>query len=250
MFVCPTCGQRYERAGYCAPDGQPLAGTDDPLLGSVIDRYRLARQVGEGGMGRVYLAVQPAIGSRVAIKILSEECRNSPELVERFFSEARAVNLVSHENITSVLDMAVLPDGRPYIVMEFVEGQTLADLVRATQAPLGGVVQVMSEVLSALSAAHAIGIVHRDLKPDNILVTVEGHAKVLDFGIAKLAPGLRDLGPQTKTGAILGTPAYMAPEQISGAGNVDARTDIYAAGIVLFEAVTGRQPFTGATLFD
>jgi serine/threonine protein kinase len=250
MFVCPACGQRYDRAGYCAIDGQPLAETADPLLGTEIDRYRLTRLLGEGGMGRVYLAVQRAIGSRVAIKVLSDECRRTPELLERFFAEARAVNLISHENITSVLDMAVLPDGRPFIIMEFVEGQTLADIVRAGPAPIGGIVQVMSEVLSALAAAHAIGIVHRDLKPDNILITVEGHAKVLDFGIAKLAPGLRDVGPQTKTGAILGTPAYMAPEQISGAANVDARTDLYAVGVVLFEAVTGRQPFAGATLFD
>jgi serine/threonine-protein kinase len=250
MFVCSTCGRRYERAGYCATDGQPLVQTNDSLLGTEIDRYRLAKLIGEGGMGRVYQAVQPAIGSRVAIKILSEECTKTPELLERFFAEARAVNLIRHENIVGVIDMAVLPDGRPFIVMEYIDGQTLADIVRAQQAPIGGVIQVMGEVLGALAAAHAIGIVHRDLKPDNIIVTVEGHAKVLDFGIAKLSPGLRDLGPQTKTGAILGTPAYMAPEQISGAGNVDARTDVYACGVVLFEAVTGRQPFSGATLFD
>src|SRR5260221_697557 len=250
MFVCPTCGRRYERAGYCATEGQPLVMTDDSLLGTELDRYRLAKLLGEGGMGRVYLAVQPAIGSRVAIKILSEQGAKTAELLERFFAEARAVNLIRHENIVGVLDMAVLPDGRPFIVMEFVEGQTLAEIVRTQQAPIGGVVQAMGEVLGALAAAHAIGIVHRDLKPDNIIVTVEGHAKVLDFGIAKLAPNLRDVAPQTKTGAILGTPAYMAPEQISGAANVDARTDVYACGVVLFEAVTGRQPFSGATLFD
>jgi serine/threonine-protein kinase len=147
--------------------------------------------------------------------------------------------------------MAKLDDKRPYIVMEFIEGHTLASLVRSGGAPLGGVVQVMMEVLSALSAAHAIGIVHRDLKPDNVLVTGEGHAKVLDFGIAKLLPGIsQQLSPRTRTGALLGTPAYMAPEQISGSGNIDPRTDIYAAGIVLYEAVTGRVPFAGETLFD
>ena len=250
MFVCATCGQRYPAAGFCASDGAPLAAADDPLLGSEIDRYRIARTLGAGGMGKVYLAVQPAIGSRVAIKLLSDECAKTPELVERFFAEARAVNLIRHEHIVSVLDMSRLPDGRPFIVMEFVEGQTLAESVRTSVAPLGGVLQVMGEVLAALAAAHAIGIVHRDLKPDNILVTAEGHAKVLDFGIAKLAPNLRDAGSATRTGALLGTPAYMAPEQISGAGNVDGRSDLYAAGVVLFEAVTGQTPFQGGSMFD
>ncbi len=252
MFVCGACGQRYERGGFCPEDGQPLPETADALLGTEIGRYRLARMIGEGGMGQVYLAVQPAIGSRVAIKILSDQCARNPELLERFFAEAKAVNLIRHENIVSVMDLAQLPDGRPYIVMEFIEGHTLAAIVRGAQrAPIGGIVLVMSEVLSALGAAHELGIVHRDLKPDNILITGEGHAKVLDFGIAKLAPGLSNaLSPRTRTGALLGTPAYMAPEQISGSGNVDARTDIYAAGIVLFEAVTGQVPFVGETLYD
>ena len=250
-FVCHQCGQRYAAAGYCPHDGDRLVDTDDPLLGTEVGRYRLARLLGEGGMGRVYLAVQPAIGSRVAIKILSDQCARNPELLERFFAEARAVNLIRHESIVSVIDMAQLPDGRPFIVMEYVEGQTLAAIVGAGPVPLGGLVQVMSEVLSALSAAHAIGIVHRDLKPDNILVTVEGHAKVLDFGIAKLAPELhQQLSPRTRTGALLGTPQYMAPEQISGSGGVDPRTDLYAAGVVLYELATGRQPFAGETLFD
>ena len=239
------------QGGYCPADGTPLVETDDPLLGIEVGRYRLARLLGDGGMGRVYLAVQPVIGSRVAIKMLSDQCARKPELLERFFAEARAVNLIRHENIVSVLDFTPLPDGRPFIVMEFVEGQTLASIVHARHVPLGGVVQVMIEVLSALAAAHAIGIVHRDLKPDNIIVTAEGHAKVLDFGIAKLAPSVQQqLSPRTRTGALLGTPPYMAPEQISGAGRVDARTDVYAAGVVLFEVVTGGAPFNAATLFE
>jgi serine/threonine protein kinase len=251
MQVCAECGQRYDHGGYCPADGTPLVETDDPLLGTEVGRYRLARLLGEGGMGRVYMAVQPMIGSRVAIKLLDETCARSPELLERFFAEARAVNLIRHENIVGVIDLAQLADGRPYIVMEFIDGATLGDLVRGGPLVLGGVVQVMSEVLSALHAAHAIGIVHRDLKPDNIVVTGEGHAKVLDFGIAKLAPSLGNaMSPRTRTGALLGTPAYMAPEQITGSGNIDPRTDIYAAGVVLFEAVTGRTPFQTETLFD
>src|ERR1700712_3929756 len=116
-FICHACGQRYDQGGYCAHDGQPLVMTDDPLLGTEVGRYRLARLLGEGGMGRVYLAIQPAIGSRVAVKILSDQCARNPELLDRFFSEARAVNLIHHESIVSVIDMAQLADGRPYIVM-------------------------------------------------------------------------------------------------------------------------------------
>ncbi|MDX2091936.1 MAG: protein kinase [Kofleriaceae bacterium] len=250
-FVCPACGQRYAQGGFCSSDGTQLATTTDPMLGAEVGRYRLARLLGEGGMGAVYLGVQPRIGSRVAIKVLSAECTRNADLYQRFLSEARAVNVIKHEHIVGVVDMAELPDGRPYIVMEFIEGKTLGALVRSGQAPLGGIVQVVTELLAALEAAHTLGIVHRDLKPDNVLVTAQGHAKVLDFGIAKLAPGLgATSSPRTKTGALLGTPAYMAPEQISGAGNVDPRTDVYAAGIVLFEAVTGKPPFISDTLFE
>ena len=231
--------------------GGMVAAASDPLIGVEIGRYRLTSVIGEGGMGRVYLGVHPGIGSRVAVKVLSDACTQRPELLERFFAEARAVNLIRHENIVSVIDMAVLPTGQPYIVMELVEGRTLGALVRGVAAPLGGVVAVVSEVLAALAAAHAIGIVHRDLKPDNVMITAEGHAKVLDFGIAKLAPGLgNNHSPRTATGALLGTPAYMAPEQISGAEHVDARTDLYAAGVVLYECVTGRPPFVADTVFD
>src|SRR5688500_6402401 len=130
-------------------------------------------------MGRVYLAVQPAIGSRVAIKVLSPECSRDRALVDRFFAEARAVNLIRHESIVSVLDLQWLADGRPYIVMEFVAGATLSSLVRQGPLPLGSVARLIAEMLSAVGAAHERGIVHRDLKPDNVIVTVEGHAKIL-----------------------------------------------------------------------
>jgi tRNA A-37 threonylcarbamoyl transferase component Bud32 len=224
---------------------------DDPLVGTFAGRYRIERLLARGGMGHVYAALQPEIGSRVAIKILDEKSTEEPELVERFFAEARAVNLIAHENIVKVLDLAWLDDGRPYIVMEYVDGVTLTQLARGGRAPLGGVMRVMTDILSALAATHERGIVHRDLKPDNIIVTAKGHAKVLDFGIAKLAPHhLHTAAARTATGALLGTPAYMAPEQVSGARDVDARTDIYAAGAVLFHAVTGRAPFAGATMFD
>src|SRR4051812_19550997 len=188
--------------------------TDDPLIGVMVGSYQIDRLIGQGGMGRVYAAVQRDVGSRVAIKVLNEEYARDRDLAERFFAEARAVNLIAHENIVSVLDLVRLPDARPVIIMELLDGQTLRDLVHDGKAPLGAVVHVMIEVLSAIAAAHGVGIVHRDLKPDNILVSPSGRAKVLDFGIAKLVTAEPGKGPRTRTGALVGTPDYMAPEQI------------------------------------
>ena len=248
--VCPECGRSWPSDGHCGDDGAALAPGRDSLLGVTIGRWRLARVLGEGGMGRVYLGVQPAIGSRVAIKVLSEACARDRALVDRFFAEARAVNLVRHEHIVGVLDLAWLDDGRPYIVMEFIDGHTLGALARRGPMPVALIAALVGEVLSALAAAHAIGIVHRDLKPDNVLVTAAGHAKVLDFGIAKLAPQLRrGDSPRTATGALLGTPDYMAPEQIAG-GAIDGRADLYALGALLYECVTGQRPFAGANVFE
>jgi len=242
-YVCGECGWRADAAGVCSQDGCALEAAIDPLLGTDVGRYRLTRVLGQGGMGRVYGAVHAGAGSRVAIKLISEQYALNREVLDRFFAEARAVNLIRHEYIVNVIDLAQLADGRPYIVMELVEGKTLRELVRSRALPLGGVVQLAIEVLSALGAAHAIGIVHRDLKPDNILVTTSGRPKVLDFGIAKLSAALPGL-IRTQAGMVLGTPQYMAPEQASG-GELDARCDVYAIGVMLYEAVTGKRPFDG-----
>src|SRR5688500_10900301 len=137
MFVCPECGRSYRDGGYCGADGAGLVAPSDPLLGTMVQRWQIARVLGTGGMGRVYLGVQPDIGSRVAIKVLSEDCARDPALVERFFAEARAVNLIRHEHIVGVLDLARFADGRPYIVMEFVDGATLGALARQVMLPLG-----------------------------------------------------------------------------------------------------------------
>jgi len=252
MFVCPECGASQAAPGACVHDGWPLAPVgEDLLIGTTIGAYRVARLLGVGGMGRVYKGVQPQIGSRVAIKVLSRECSDRRDLVERFFSEARAVNLIRHESIVNVLDLASLSDGRPYIIMEYLDGAALASAIEhAAQLgplPLGSVARLAVEVLDALGAAHAKGIVHRDLKPDNIFVTPSGRPKVLDFGIAKLLPELG--GSYTQTGSLLGTPHYMSPEQAAGRP-VDYRTDLYAMGVILFECVTGRKPFHGDSLFD
>jgi serine/threonine-protein kinase len=225
---------------------------DDLLLGAQVGAYRVARLLGIGGMGRVYKGVHPTIGSRVAIKVLSRECSDRRDLVERFFSEAKAVNLIRHESIVNVLDLSVLPDGRPYIVMEYLDGAPLAAILdearRAEQPlPIGGVARLASEVLDALGAAHGKGIVHRDLKPDNIYVTPSGRPKILDFGIAKLQPELG--GSATHTGSLLGTPHYMSPEQAAGK-SVDLRADLYAIGVILFECLTLERPFHADAVFD
>jgi len=199
-------------------------------------------------MGRVYAAVHPGSGSRVAIKLIAERYAKDNGLLERFFAEAKAVNLIRHENIVNIIDL-VQTDVRPFIVMELVTGQTLRQLAQ-TSSPMGGIVHVMIEVLAGLAAAHAIGIVHRDLKPDNILVTTTGHAKLLDFGIAKLT-GVNAIA-RTQTGVVLGTPEYMAPEMVIG-DPVDGRADLYAIGLILYELLAGRRPWaflSGGTDFD
>ncbi|MEZ4220685.1 MAG: serine/threonine-protein kinase [Polyangiaceae bacterium] len=250
MFVCPDCGYAQDSAGFCTEHGVSLAdAAGDRLLGQVVGRYRVARLIGRGGMGEVYLGVQPDIGSRVAIKLLPLERTENPTLVERFFAEARAVNLIRHEGIVNVLDLATLPDGRPYIVMEYLEGAPLSAFIARGPIAIGTMAALTIDVASALSAAHERGIVHRDLKPDNIYVTATGRPKILDFGIAKLRPELGAADVATKTGALLGTPHYMSPEQALGRA-VDPRSDIYSLGIILFEAVTGQKPFDADSLFE
>ncbi len=222
---------------------------EDELIGQVIGPYQIRRLIGSGGMGRVYLAVHPEIESRVAIKVFSKDWNAYPKLVARFFAEAHATNLIAHENIVNVLDVGRLEDGRPYMVMEHLPGWPLSRLIGSETLTDASIGQVMLDVLSALTAAHEHQIVHRDLKPDNIFVSPEGHATLLDFGIAKLIPQLVGDSAPTATGTILGTPHYMSPEQATG-DSVDARTDVYAMGIILYECFTGRRPFLGGSLYS
>ena len=249
MFVCPECGYSQATFAACPTDKAALADRgDDALLGTTVGLYRIAQVIGTGGMGRVYKGVHPQIGSRVAIKVLSHECSERKDVVERFFSEARAVNLIHHENIVNVLDLASLPDGRPYIVMEYLDGSSLGEVIgRATILPLGGIARMATEVLAALAAAHDKGVIHRDLKPDNIILSPTGRAKVLDFGIAKFQPEFG--AAQTRDGSILGTPEYMPPEQAQGR-TLDQRADLYAMGVILYECVTGQRPFEAEAMFE
>ncbi|MBI3205228.1 MAG: serine/threonine protein kinase [Myxococcales bacterium] len=250
-FVCPACGESAPSPGFCTHDGAALdAPGDDDLLGATVGSFRITRLLGAGGMGQVYRAVNPSIGSQVAIKLLSPAFVRSKPAVERFFAEARSVNLIRHEHIVNVLDLALMPDGRPYITMEYLEGRPLAALLRDRRVPgLGWLARYFVEVLDALGAAHQSGIIHRDIKPDNLWVTPQGHAKVLDFGIAKLKPSTDVAAPETHTGALMGTPHYMSPEQ-AAAKPVDHRSDLYSLAVVLYECVTGVKPFDAPSLFE
>ncbi|HEY6101339.1 MAG TPA: serine/threonine-protein kinase, partial [Anaeromyxobacter sp.] len=231
-----------------APSGEPREGKD-PLIGSRVGSFDVVRLLGRGGMGTVYLAEHPVIGSRVAVKFLHESMASDPGVVARFYDEARAVNLIGHENIVGIYDLSMLPPNRYFFVMEYLEGDTLQALLRA--GPVDPVVarDVLLQVCDALQCAHEHGVVHRDLKPENVfLVHRRGKShfvKLVDFGIAKLR--VRGATARTQAGFIVGTPEYMAPEQCED-GVIDARTDVYALGVMAFELATGRLPFTGKTV--
>lgn len=216
-----------------------------------IGAYRIVKPIGEGGMGAVYEAVQEPIGRRVALKVLLPQHAKSADVLQRFFNEARAVNLIEHPNIVIVSDYGQAPDGTAYLVMEFLRGETLAArLERVPRMPMVTALQVAAQIADALAAAHDKSIVHRDLKPGNVMLVRDPvapggeRAKILDFGIAKLAQGQT---PKTATTAVIGTPQYMSPEQCQGAGAVDDKTDVYALGAILYEMLAGRPLFIADT---
>ena len=235
----------------------PQQGPPQPdlLIGQTIGNYLVTQKLGEGGMGSVYLAEHPAIGKKVALKVLHAEFSNNQEVAERFFQEAKAVNNIGHPNIVDIVDYGVIQSailGREqlvYFIMEYLPGTTLSHLIRAeSPLPPERALGIAMQVADALAASHRAGIVHRDLKPDNIMLQQRGRehdfVKLLDFGIAKLT-GDGKSSHRTRTGIVMGTPAYMSPEQCEGRANVDERTDIYALGILLYEMLTGRVPFIG-----
>jgi serine/threonine protein kinase len=210
-------------------------------------------------MGTVYLALHPIMGRKAAIKVLKPELARDESLVTRFFNEARAANAIRHPNIIDIIDVGLLPDDNvPYMLMEFLEGESLATrLDRVRPLEVSAAVEIASQTASALAAAHSKGIVHRDLKPDNLflvpdeMVGTGERVKVLDFGIAKLRDDMRGSSMKTRTGAIMGTAAYMSPEQCQGLiERLDHRTDIYALGIILYEMLCGGPPFVSEGFGD
>ncbi len=237
---------------------EPQAGASSPdhINGQTVGNYLVTQKLGEGGMGSVYLAEHPTIGKKVALKVLHAEFASNPEVADRFFTEAKSVNAIGHPNIVDIVDYGVIQSGPGgndrlvYFIMEYLAGQTLSQAIR-TDAPIPPerALVIALQVADALAASHKASIVHRDLKPDNIILIQRGRerdfVKLLDFGIAKLTGSDGLSSHKTRTGLVLGTPAYMSPEQCEGRATVDHRTDIYALGVVLYEMLVGRVPFVG-----
>jgi TonB family protein len=220
------------------------------MIGETLRGYRVVEELGAGGMGMVFVGEHEFIGKRAAIKVLLPELSQDASIVRRFFNEAKAATQVRHPGIVEVFDFGYHTDGRAFIVMELLDGESLASRLKRTgRIPIPVCIRLLSQIGGALGAAHAVGIVHRDLKPDNIFIvrdpdiTGGERAKVLDFGIAKLAGDMSAEGLKTRTGSIIGTPRYMAPEQCRGSQVVDHRADLYALGCIAYEMMCGRPPF-------
>src|SRR5215470_282764 len=212
-----------------------------------IGRYQIQRLLGTGAMGEVYLAHDPSIDRLVAVKVLRPELitgSGAEQLLERFRREARAAGRRFHPNIVAIWDYGE-DDGIPFLVMELIEGKSLDEILKASGLLAADrSIRIITQVLNALGFAHESGVIHRDVKPSNIMVLQQDHIKVADFGIARI-----DASDFTIVGDLLGTPAYMAPEQLTG-GPVDHRTDLFAAGVILFEMLTGVKPFRGKSITE
>src|SRR5947209_2769482 len=255
MKTCPTCGRQYaETNTLCPLDGAVLKrpGHEDQLIGQVLaGKYRIEEKLDEGGMGCVYRATHVLMEKTVAVKVLHPALAADDKIVARFTREAKAASRISHPHAINVTDFGESEKGVVYMVMEYLRGRTLKDIIRAGgPLPLARTVEIIRQVAGALDDAHAEGVVHRDLKSDNIMLEeVAGGgdwAKVLDFGIAKIQQDVDQTDPGlTAPNLIIGTPQYMSPEQCSQASHIDARSDIYSFGVILFEMLVGHVPFTG-----
>ncbi|HEY8635557.1 MAG TPA: serine/threonine-protein kinase [Candidatus Dormibacteraeota bacterium] len=225
------------------PDATPPMPPAAPG-GRQIGKYRVKGELGRGGMGAVYLAEQPGLGREVAIKELILSPAADPTALMRFLQEAQVMARTSHPNLVQVHDLEQIGDAN-YIVLEFVKGRSLRDMINQGPVPLPQTFAVMHGVLQALDYAHRHAIVHRDMKPENVLLSDEGNVKVADFGIARLTDDSGAGSTATKTGTTVGTPQYMSPEQVASS-KVDGRSDLYSAGIMFYELVVGQPPFTAS----
>ncbi len=242
-------------------DSQPMEQmVKEPLQpGTRVGNYRLVRVLGKGGMGAVYEAAHLYIERRAAIKVLHAQLSQSSEFRTRFLNEARAVNLIKHPGLVEVYEFGLLDDGTAYIVMEFLQGESLEQHIKRHPQGLGpAAIPIAHDIAQAMVAAHQKSIVHRDLKPGNVMLTQHESGrskadelliKILDFGIAKMSQEVEG-SLRTETGATIGTPAYMAPEQCLSAPNVDGKADVYALGIILYELLSGQLPFAAQHSFD
>ncbi|MGH9788086.1 MAG: protein kinase domain-containing protein [Candidatus Acidiferrales bacterium] len=259
MKTCPICKGAYPAEfSHCPKDGAPLRPLTELDQGTIIrGKYEIEGLLGRGGMGSVYKARHLVFNETCALKVVKSSLVEEPGFSKRFRAEAHVMRRLRHPNAVQVLDYDETEDGRPFIVMEYVEGRSL-DAILESQGLLEPprAMQIASQVCAALAAAHELGIIHRDIKPSNIFVSVgqdgSEHAKVLDFGVAKLkdqSACLFGLESTTGTGIVVGTPAYMSPEQAMGlrGDQLDGRSDLYSLGVLLFEMLTGKPPFYGGT---
>lgn len=245
MRVCTLCGARWRGApDTCPLDGAELAELPDELVGRTIaGRYRIVERVGEGGMGIVYRARHEVLDRDVAVKFLAPELASDTTNRQRFLREARVANRIDHEHIVDLIDFGETGDGLVFLVMEYLEGQNLGEVIAGSALEPERAVKIARQLAGALARAHELDVVHRDIKPQNVVLVSSGRgdfAKLLDFGLARMQGELR----LTASGAVFGTPEYMAPEQARG-DKLSGQADLYALGCVLFEMLTGSPPFTG-----